>query len=128
MIDAVGTVSNTVLPVNENYSNDIDCRALDDGTFDLGTAKKYYNIDRGGNVKAIHNINAIPSDGYFAPLAVIGDRGDGLFSAGSLGYGLDFDQMIPPSVAVPTLQDWALIILALILLSIAGWATRRQIG
>lgn len=128
MIDAVGTVSDTVLPANENYSNDIDCRALDDGTFDLGTAKKYYNIDRGGTVKAIHNINAIPSDGYFAPLAVIGDRGDGLFSAGSLGYGLDFDQIIPPSVAVPTLQDWALIILALILLGIAGWATRRQIG
>ncbi len=130
MIDAVGTVSNTVLPVNENYSNDIDCRALDDGTFDLGTAKKYYNIDRGGNVKAIHNINAIPSDGYFAPLAVIGGRGDGLFSAGSLGYGLDFDQVIPtsPATAIPTLNDWLLIILALILLGIAGWAARRQTG
>ena len=128
MIDAVGTVTDTVLPASENYSNGIDCRALDDGTFDLGTAQKYYNIDRGGNVKAIHNINAIPSDGYFAPLTVIGGRGDGLFSAGSLGYGLDFDQIIPPPVDVPTLQDWLLIILALILLGIAGWATRRQIG
>jgi hypothetical protein len=127
-IDHVGAISHTNLPISDNYSNDIDCRLLADGTIDLGITDKYYNIDQGGNIRAIHSINADPGDGKFVPLAVIGDRGDGLFSAGSLGYGLDFDQIIPPAVAVPTLQDWLLIILALILLGIAGWAARRQIG
>lgn len=125
-VDPGLVVTHTTLPISGNPNYDIDCRSRSNGNYDVFVFDTHYEVDiLTGQVINTHPITIDPGDAGYIPVSGTGGPFEGLFTSGSLVYGLGFD-ILATATPVPTLHDWMLILLALILLAVSGWAARRK--